>query len=500
MKKTIKILIAAALVTVCFSVLGFAVSASPYTDVPDSSWYSASSEYCFNLGYISTTGNGNFSPNVRLTRAMFVQILYSYADTGEKYAQSSFSDVGTGKWYSNSVEWAYQHGYASGTGTGVFSPNAPITREQLAVFLYAYSAKNGCDMSKSDALNRFHDAWNVSAWAFGAVRWAVANSLFYGNEHGMLLPKDGATRAAVSVVIQKYGSVFGHNWSLNRTVAKRTCTRDGVSEYVCSGCGKKRTVTTPAWHKYAKTVKQVQNCGYDGINVYYCGVCGGSYTETIPKTNSHVWNSGVVVRTATATVPGSRLYTCSVCSLTYSKEIRLTKINGAYYAEYQGYNILVANKSYPLSSSFNPGGLTSETEYAFNQLKAAAKKAGYGIYLKSGFRSYGTQKSVYQKWVGVYGQAGADRISARAGHSEHQTGLAIDVNTLDESFGTTPEGKWLAAHAHEFGFIIRYPKGKESITGYSYEPWHIRYIGPLASQIYQSGKTLEEFLGIDSRY
>jgi LAS superfamily LD-carboxypeptidase LdcB len=103
--------------------------------------------------------------------------------------------------------------------------------------------------------------------------------------------------------------------------------------------------------------------------------------------------------------------------------------------------------------------------------------------------------------VNAYGQSTADTFSARPGHSEHQTGLAIDVNSIDDSFAATPESAWLASNAHRYGFIIRYPKGKEHITGYKYESWHIRYLGvDTATAVYNSGLTLEEYLGIDSKY
>ena len=99
------------------------------------------------------------------------------------------------------------------------------------------------------------------------------------------------------------------------------------------------------------------------------------------------------------------------------------------------------------------------------------------------------------------GRAAADTYSARPGHSEHQTGLAIDLNDVTDNFGNSREGKWVAAHCHEYGFIIRYPKGKQKITGYMYEPWHVRYVGvKLATKIHDSGLTLEEYLGIDSVY
>ena len=130
-----------------------------------------------------------------------------------------------------------------------------------------------------------------------------------------------------------------------------------------------------------------------------------------------------------------------------------------------------------------------------------AKKEGLSITYTSGFRSYAYQDALYKDYVSQYGQAAADRFSARAGHSEHQTGLAIDVNTADDSFTGTPEAYWLEKHAHEYGFIVRYPAGKEAVTGFQYEPWHIRYLGvQTATAVYNSGLTLEEYLGIDSYY
>jgi D-alanyl-D-alanine carboxypeptidase len=102
------------------------------------------------------------------------------------------------------------------------------------------------------------------------------------------------------------------------------------------------------------------------------------------------------------------------------------------------------------------------------------------------------------------GQAEADRTSARPGYSEHQTGLAFDVEVsggkchLEKCLGETPDGKWVAANAYKYGFIVRYPEGKENVTGYDYEPWHLRYVGTdLASEMHtKSVQTLEEFFNI----
>ncbi len=162
--------------------------------------------------------------------------------------------------------------------------------------------------------------------------------------------------------------------------------------------------------------------------------------------------------------------------------------------------ILIVNKTYPLPADYNPG-LDPSCSAQFDALSAAAAAEGLDIYLSSGFRSYERQKTIYSNYLKCYGQKKTDTLSARAGHSEHQSGLAIDVNSITDAFGSTPEAAWLAEHAHEFGFIIRYPKGKEHITGYKYEPWHIRYLGvETAAAVYASGLTLEEYLGVTSCY
>jgi hypothetical protein len=163
--------------------------------------------------------------------------------------------------------------------------------------------------------------------------------------------------------------------------------------------------------------------------------------------------------------------------------------------------ILIVNKTYSLPPEYDPGGLLAECAAAYRALCEGAKAEGLLIYAVSGYRSYAFQKQLYANYAARDGYALADRYSARAGHSEHQTGLAIDVNSVLRSFANTAEGKWLAAHCHEYGFILRYPEGKEDVTGFMYEPWHIRYLGvETATRVAASGLTLEEYLGITSVY
>lgn len=163
--------------------------------------------------------------------------------------------------------------------------------------------------------------------------------------------------------------------------------------------------------------------------------------------------------------------------------------------------ILIANKTYALPSTYAPGALDKTVLAAFEKMKEDAAKEGLTLWIASGYRSYDYQKNLYNRYVARDGQAKADTYSARAGHSEHQTGLCFDLNQVNDTFANTPESAWVNTHAHEYGFIVRYPKEKESITGYKYEPWHLRYLGvDLATSVYNSGLCLEEYLGITSVY
>ena len=145
-----------------------------------------------------------------------------------------------------------------------------------------------------------------------------------------------------------------------------------------------------------------------------------------------------------------------------------------------------------------------EAADALEELFEAAAQEDITLFATSGFRSYSTQKAIFQRKASQRGEQAANRSVAKAGHSEHQTGLAMDIegeSTLDtgltEAFGESPEGIWVAEHCHEFGFIIRYPKDKTDITGYIYEPWHLRYVGvEHAARITELGLTMEEYVAL----
>lgn len=188
-------------------------------------------------------------------------------------------------------------------------------------------------------------------------------------------------------------------------------------------------------------------------------------------------------------------------------------VKDAYKGDYIK-NILVVNRDHKLGKDYKPENLVipdvaickdisdeekhidKSIEEPLKNLFNAAKKSGFKLYILSGYRSYDMQKSLYNQRKKENGKKYADLYAAEAGHSEHQTGLALDVTNENRNFSGSKEAKWLAKNSYRYGFIIRYQKGKEDKTGYNYEPWHIRYVGiDLAKKIYESKLSLEEYLG-----
>ena len=163
---------------------------------------------------------------------------------------------------------------------------------------------------------------------------------------------------------------------------------------------------------------------------------------------------------------------------------------------------MVVNKKHKLPANYNPG----ENPNAGEKVRELIKKMqelGFSISNQySGFRSYEYQTKLYQNYVNKDGKEAADTYSARPGYSEHQTGLAFDIlNGAGGLLGENPQDEkaieWLHSHAHEYGFIVRFQEGKEAITGYQAEAWHLRYVGDIAEKIYTSNLTLEEYFGVE---
>jgi D-alanyl-D-alanine carboxypeptidase len=146
--------------------------------------------------------------------------------------------------------------------------------------------------------------------------------------------------------------------------------------------------------------------------------------------------------------------------------------------------------------------LRAEAAQAMRDMIAAAAAQGLTITVESAYRSYDYQVDTFRNQVARFGEQRAEIQVARPGYSEHQTGLAADVGgggcDIESCFATTAEGRWVAAHGPEFGYVVRYPDGAQDVTGYKYEPWHVRYVGaPLATEMQRTGvATLEQFFGL----
>lgn len=179
--------------------------------------------------------------------------------------------------------------------------------------------------------------------------------------------------------------------------------------------------------------------------------------------------------------------------------------------------LILVNKVYHLNESYAPTDIVntgllysyegnkikSEVYQAFINMYNAAKSENLSLIINSSYRTYATQKKLYDERVVTYGVKEADEYAARPGHSEHETGLALDIwayNT-DLDFEETEEFRWMQEHAHEYGFILRYPKGSEHLTGYSYESWHYRYLGiEMATKVKEEGITYDEYYAYYCEY
>lgn len=199
---------------------------------------------------------------------------------------------------------------------------------------------------------------------------------------------------------------------------------------------------------------------------------------------------------------------------TTSNGFKITEINGVTYID----DVMIINKTYSLPSDYmpvdtveSPEGKTNTCNKCINKIayksflnmQADAKALGLNIYIASGYRPYVSQNKIYNNYIKRDGKKAADTYSARPGYSEHQSSYAFDLNSINDSFAKTDEGKWVNNNAYLYGFIIRFPKGKSDYTGYKYESWHLRYVGyELAKKLYNDGNwlSLEEYFGVDSKY
>lgn len=196
--------------TCTVNVVEQSVLVNPFSDVAQGVWYTEAVLWCNSNAYITGTSATTFAPNTNLTRAMFVNILarIAGADTSNYGYAGFFSDAKANAWYTPAIEWAYANGLANGTGNGKFSPNASVTREQLARFFHSYAQYCNYESGGTDDLGRFKDASKVSEWALESVKWAIGNGLITGMTEDTIVPRGTATRAQAALIFKRFVETF----------------------------------------------------------------------------------------------------------------------------------------------------------------------------------------------------------------------------------------------------------------------------------------------------
>ena len=177
---------------------------NPYSDMSDTDWFFEYVRYVTEKGLMKGTSEGKFSPDVTMTRAMLVTVLYRLEGEPEVSGDIPFPDVKAGEWYSDAILWASQNSIVEGYNNGTFGLNDPVTREQAVTILYRYAEFKEKDISASDDLSRFTDRNDISYWAIDALRWAVAEEIIQGRTPTTIVPKGTSTRAEVATIIMWY--------------------------------------------------------------------------------------------------------------------------------------------------------------------------------------------------------------------------------------------------------------------------------------------------------
>lgn len=187
-----------------FTIVKTGETALPFTDVSEDAWYYDAVQYVYQHKLFSGMSETTFGPEIAMSRAMFVQVLYSLSGKPAASGAASFSDVAADAWYADAVSWAVQNGIAAGIGDGKFAPDASVTREQAAALLKKVAEQQGQDTSARADLSRYTDANRVSDWAVDAVSWAAASNLMTGTSATTLSPQGDATRAQVAQIMMRF--------------------------------------------------------------------------------------------------------------------------------------------------------------------------------------------------------------------------------------------------------------------------------------------------------
>ena len=210
MKKTLKkMLCGVCSAAMLLGAVTFSASAAhPFTDVKGDQWYSNFVDYAYNHGLMTGTGSQSFSPNQTMTRGMLVTVIHAIAGKPAPTTSNHFADVKANDYFAPAVTWCYENGIVAGTGAKTFSPNQKVTREQMVTIMLRFADHTGADVSKRADLSGYKDASKIEGYAVDAFKWAVANGVVSGTSDNTLSPKAGAVRAQCAAVLQRYDELL----------------------------------------------------------------------------------------------------------------------------------------------------------------------------------------------------------------------------------------------------------------------------------------------------
>jgi LAS superfamily LD-carboxypeptidase LdcB len=390
-----------------------------------------------------------------------------------------FKDVNASNSAASAIQWGVSAGIVGGFEDGTFRPNTLLTEGQFAAMLTRYYAEITTEASAFKELDG--KVWSNSSYE-ALARFQVP---FMGYTDRAYRNKP-ITRGLVAQVISY---VNGQTSELEGAVQylfdeKLTVGQHAEAVSLVEKYGYKNNITRAQAVAFFHRLNGLGKIELAGtvIDKKSSAAIGSLEAEELKKQSIRKVNPQVKPVQPPATsnyIEGQRLPT----KPTYLK------------------GILVVNKVYPLPETYAPGE-SKVARNAFEEMRKEAKKSAINLTAFSTYRSFPYQKNIYTKYVKKDGKVAADRYSARPGYSEHQTGLAFDIGEVGQAenwashrFDDTKASKWLAANAHTHGFIQRFPKGKEPITGYIHESWHYRYVGKeISTEIFKRKITLEEFV------
>ncbi|MEV9640816.1 D-alanyl-D-alanine carboxypeptidase family protein [Mammaliicoccus sciuri] len=407
-------------------------------------------------------------------------LLISVSFSMKPQKASAFSDVKENNPSFDSIQWAYVKGIISGNADGTFRPQAFLTEAQFAAMLTRYYAAFQTEAGRYKNLD--HTVWSNSTYE--------ALSRFHIPLLGYENPAYRNQPVSRGLLAQVFAYVNGETHEL-----------EGAVRYLL-----KVQISTGQSPQRANLLEQF------GANNRLTRTQAVVFFHRLHAQKKIDLAKPLITKKLEARVGSKEAQLAKkLAAQMVDSRVKLKEVSKAEYIKGQQLpakptyikNLLFVNKQYPLPKQFAPG--ENKTARAqFKKMATEARKSGIRLTAFSTYRSFDYQTSLYKRYVTRDGKKAADRYSARPGYSEHQTGLAFDIGETNQnkhwaatSFGQTPAGKWVAANAHRFGFIMRYPPGKEKVTGFMHESWHFRYVGnEVSKRIYKEGLTLEEYLGI----